>query len=431
MKTFQTWSKTPPMGWNSWDCYGAGIDEAHLRANADFMAKHLKTYGWEYVVCDIQWSEPDVIGHRYRPFADLTMDGFGRLLPAEKRFPSAKDGQGFKPIADYVHALGLKFGLHMMRGIPRQAVSQNVPILGTDKTAREIAHTFSVCPWNTDMYGLQNCAAAQSYYDSVIALYASWGVDFIKCDDICVTEFRKWDNPYTADYEIEMLRSAIDRCGREIVLSLSPGPAPRDKADHLRQNANMWRMSGDFWDTWEALLHMFTLCEQWQGITSPGSYPDCDMLPLGLLLDDEDGNVNMRATRFTKPEQVTMMTLWGIFQSPLMIGGDLPTCDEWTLSLLTNERYTEMVKSVRGAKQFSRAKEQIIWTANGKRSKYIAVFNIGEKEKTMRVPLDDILLPDTAYRVTDVWSGECLGSTKNTLRLAVDPHGARLLKIEN
>ena len=184
MDTFRQWAKTPPMGWNSWDCYGAGIDEADFRANAAYMASYLKAYGWEYVVCDIQWSEPDVVGHRYRPFADLTMDAYGRLLPAEKRFPSAANGNGFKPLADYVHTLGLKFGLHMMRGIPRQAVSQNVPILGTDKTAREIAHTFSVCPWNTDMYGLQNCPAAQSYYDSVIALYASWGVDFIKCDDI-------------------------------------------------------------------------------------------------------------------------------------------------------------------------------------------------------------------------------------------------------
>ena len=318
----------------------------------------------------------------------------------------------------------------MMRGIPRQAVSQNCPVFGTDKTAREIAHTFSVCPWNTDMYGLQNCAASQSYYDSVIALYASWGVDFIKCDDICVTEFRKWDNPYTADYEIEMLRSAIDRCGREIVLSLSPGPAPRDKADHLRQNANMWRMSGDFWDTWDRLLHMFTLCAQWQGVTSAGGYPDCDMLPLGLLLDDEDCAPTMRPTRFTWDEQVTMMTLWGIFRSPLMMGGDLPTCDDRTLSLLTNERYIEMVKTIRGAKQLSRGKEQIVWTANGKKCKYIAVFNIGEKEKTMRVPLCDVLLPDTTYRVTDVWSGDDLGSVKNTLRLAVAPHGARLIKIE-
>ena len=417
------------MGWNSWDCYGAGIDEAHLRANADFMAAHLKEYGWEYVVCDIQWSEPDVVGHRYRPFADLTMDAYGRLLPAEKRFPSAANGQGFKPIADYIHALGLKFGLHMMRGIPRQAVSQNVPILGTDTTAREIAHTFSVCPWNTDMYGLQNCPAAQSYYDSVIALYASWGVDFIKCDDICVTEFRKWDDPYTADYEIEMLRSAIDRCGRAIVLSLSPGPAPRGKADHLKKHANMWRMSGDFWDTWDALLHMFTLCEQWQGITSPGSYPDCDMLPLGMLLDDEDGVPKMRPTRFTEAEQRTMMTLWGIFQSPLMIGGDLPTCDGRTLELLTNEQYLHMYRTARNAKLFSERKDAVLWTANGRRCKYIAVFNTGETNKTVRVPIAEIGMPDTPYAVTDVWSGDDLGRVRNSLRLCVEPHGARLVQI--
>ena len=429
MHSFQKWAKTPPMGWNSWDCYGAGIDETSLRENAAFMAAHLKDYGWEYVVCDIQWSSANVVGHRYLPFDDLTMDAYGRLLPAENRFPSAANGQGFKPIAEYIHSLGLKFGLHMMRGIPRIAVSRNCSVLGTDETARAIAHTFSVCPWNTDMYGLRNCAGAQAYYDSVIALYASWGVDFIKCDDISVTEFRKWDDPYTADYEIEMLRSAIDRCGRKIVLSLSPGPAPRDKAEHLRQNANMWRMSGDFWDTWEALLHMFTLCAQWEGVGAPGSYPDCDMLPLGMLLDDEDGAPVMRPSRFTEEEKVTMMTLWCIFKSPLIMGGDLPRCDAHTLSLLTNERVLHMYRTAKDARQFSRDPSSVIWTANGRKCKYVAVFNIGERTQRIRVPLSMLLMPDTAYTVEDVWSGDALGQAKNTLRVPVAPHGARLLRI--
>ena len=114
-------AKTPPMGWNSWDCYGAAVDEKTVRQNADYMAKHLKKFGWEYIVVDIQWYQPTADSHEYQPFAELTMDDYGRLLPAVNRFPSAADGAGFGPLAEYVHGLGLKFGIHIMRGLPRMA----------------------------------------------------------------------------------------------------------------------------------------------------------------------------------------------------------------------------------------------------------------------------------------------------------------------
>ena len=174
-----------PMGWNSWDCYGAAVTEETVKKNADFMAKHLKKYGWEYIVVDIQWYEPDAATHEYHPFTELCMDDCSRLVPAENRFPSAAGGAGFGPLADYVHALGLKFGIHIMRGIPRQAVHRNTPIKGTDATARDIAKTASICAWNTDMYGVDPAKkGAREYYDSLFELYASWGVDFVKCDDI-------------------------------------------------------------------------------------------------------------------------------------------------------------------------------------------------------------------------------------------------------
>lgn len=142
------------MGWNSWDCYGAAVTEDIVRQNAEFMAKHLKQYGWEYIVVDIQWYEPKAVTHVYNPFTELCMDAYSRLIPDENRFPSSAGGKGFAPLAEYVHGLGLKFGIHIMRGIPRQAVHQNTGILGTDKTAREIAKTASICRWNTDMYGV-------------------------------------------------------------------------------------------------------------------------------------------------------------------------------------------------------------------------------------------------------------------------------------
>lgn len=434
MSNFKSWAKTPPCGWNSWDCFGAGVNEEQLRANADYMAKNLKRYGWEYVVCDIQWYEPNANSNDYHNFAELNTDEYGRLMPAQNRFPSAKGGKGFKPIADYVHSLGLKFGIHIMRGIPRQAVHQNLPIFGSKFTARDVAHHFSVCSWNTDMYGMKNCEGAQDYYNSIINMYAEWGVDFIKCDDIAVTEFRKWDNPYTADYEIEMLRKAIDNCGREIVLSLSPGPALRDKADHLCKNANMWRMTGDFWDLWEHLYVMFDKCVEWQGVRQPGNFPDCDMLPIGKIskLCSYHGKQD-RMSNFTEPEHYTLMSLWGIFGSPLFIGGNMPENDGFTLSLLTNSDYMAMHRESANPKQIARNEKNnkgyIIWASNGKKCKYLAVFNTDTKAKKIKADLTEILMPSTEYSVYDIWEQKAIGKAKNSLTLEVAPHGARLIKI--
>ena len=434
MTDFKNWAKTPPLGWNSWDCFGAAVNEKQIRENAEYMAKYLKLYGWEYIVCDIQWYEPNAKDNDYNNFTELTMDKYGRLMPAVNRFPSARGGKGFKPLADYIHSLGLKFGIHMMRGVPRQAAAKNCPIYESSHTCREIAHHFSVCSWNTDMYGLYNCEGAQDYYNSIINLYASWGVDFIKCDDICVTEFRKWDNPYSADYEIEMLRKAIDNCNREIVLSLSPGPAPRDKAKHLSKNANMWRLTGDFWDKWEPLYAMFSKCKEWEGVSRKGNYPDCDMLPLGRISKNGycHGEKN-RYTDFTKPEQYTLMTLWGIFKSPLMFGGNMPENDEFTLSLLTNGEYLKMHRTCRNSRELLRKEKNgrghIIWAADGRKCSYIAVFNTDIKPKKIRLRLDGVIDTSVKHAVFDIWQNERVNDVKSSLVSEVEPHGAKLYKI--
>lgn len=427
MNDFKDWAKTPPCGWNSWDCFGAGVNEEQLIANADYMAKHLKQYGWEYIVCDIQWYEPKACSNDYNNFAELCCDEYGRLIPAENRFPSSKGGKGFKPIADYIHSLGLKFGIHIMRGIPRQAVHADLPIKDSEYTARQVAHHFSVCSWNTDMYGMKNCDGAQDYYNSIIKMYADWGVDYIKCDDIAVTEFRKWDNPYSADYEIEMLRNAIDSCGREIVLSLSPGPALRDKAEHLKANANMWRLTGDFWDLWEHLYAMFDKCEEWQGVRGVGSYPDCDMLPIGRIskLCSYHGAQN-RMSNFTHNEHYTLMTLWGIFGSPLMIGGNMPENDDFTLSLLNNAEYMNMHRTVKNSRMLSRNEENgkgyIIWDGENENSRFVALFNTDEKPITINTAEKINIFVDGSY---DIWQ-KCTVSENN---ITVQPHGARLLKL--
>ena len=138
---------TPPMGWNSWDSFGTTVTEDEVRANANYMAKNLKAHGWQYIVVDIQWSEPNPKTHGYRPNAELAMDDYGRLIPALNRFPSSANGKGFKPLADYIHSLGLKFGIHIMRGIPRRAVDADLPIFNSKFKAAAV-QAGSCCPRN-------------------------------------------------------------------------------------------------------------------------------------------------------------------------------------------------------------------------------------------------------------------------------------------
>ncbi len=370
---FREFAAVPPKGWNSWDSYGASVKEDEVRRNAEYMAKNLKNFGYEYVVVDIQWYEPTANSSAYHNFYPLVMDEFSRLIPDEKRFPSAKNGSGFTELADYIHSLGLKFGIHIMRGIPRQAVHNATAIKGTNKTARDIALN-SICPWNSDMYGVNvDIPEGQLYYDSLMELYASWGVDFIKCDDIANSSIYNG----TLKKEVVALRKAIDKTGRDMVLSLSPGPAPVENGAFLQRNANMWRITNDFWDQWNLLLNMFDRAEKWSAMSRPGNWPDCDMLPLGHIgIRSVDGPGGNRQTRFTKPEQKTMMTLWGMMQSPLIMGGELPDLDDWTTSLLTNKTILTMDDHILEKYQLFRNEDYIVWEADSAEHKYFAIFNI-------------------------------------------------------
>lgn len=412
------------MGWNSWDCYGAAVTEDIVRKNAEFMAKNLKQYGWEYVVVDIQWSAPNAKSHEYDPFTELCMDEYSRLIPAENRFPSSAGGKGFAPLAEYVHSLGLKFGIHIMRGIPRQAVHRNTKIKGTDKTAREIAKTASICVWNTDMYGVDpEKEGARAYYDSIFELYASWGVDFIKCDDIAR------ELPHE-EAELVMLSESLRSCGRDMVLSLSPGAALLEKAELYKQVSDMWRITDDFWDKWELLYAMFERAEKWCTHSGAGHWPDADMLPIGPILQDYDA---ANRTKFTENEQITMLTLWSIFRSPLMIGGEMTGFDEFTMSLLTNEEILKMHKNARHSHQVWRREingsEYILWTAaNAEGGGYFALFNAGEKNGTVKLDLADLEAADK-LDCTELRSGE-KAVFDGFAEISVPSHGVKAFKFE-
>lgn len=421
--------KKPPMGWNSWDCYGAGVTEDELLGNAEFMRDRLKQYGYQYVVCDIQWYEPAAKGNVYNNFADLCMDEYSRLIPAVNRFPSSANGAGFKPIADKIHSMGLKFGIHIMRGIPRQAVHRNKRIYGTTARARDIASQFSLCPWNTDMYGVDTeKRGAEEYYDSLFKLYASWGVDFVKVDDIANTEFSP-QNPYSAEKEIEMIRAAIDRSGRDMVLSLSPGPAPLNKAEHLSENANMWRISGDFWDRWDKLLNMFSLCEKWYPYVKDGSFPDCDILPLGKLCIDGSYMGDMgRDSGFTKEEQKTMMTLWAVFRSPLFFGGELRLTDNYTLSLVTNPEVINVNQNSEKPLFVYNKGGIAVWQTKIENCTAVAVFNLSDEEKHYKLSFSDLGI-ENVRAVRDLWARKDIPKCENDVAVSLKPHSSEFFEI--
>ena len=408
--------KKPPMGWNSWDCYGAGVTEDELLGNAEFMRDRLKQYGYQYVVCDIQWYEPAAKGNVYNNFADLCMDEYSRLIPAVNRFPSSANGAGFKPIADKIHSMGLKFGIHIMRGIPRQAVHRNTRIYGTTARARDIASQFSLCPWNTDMYGVDTeTRGAEEYYDSLFKLYASWGVDFVKVDDIANTEFNP-QTPYSAEKEIEMIRAAIDRSGRDMVLSLSPGPAPLNKAEHLSENANMWRISGDF-------------CEKWYPYVKDGSFPDCDILPLGKLCIDGSYMGDMgRDSGFTKEEQKTMMTLWAVFRSPLFFGGELRLTDNYTLSLVTNPEVINVNQNSEKPLFVYNKGGIAVWQTKIENCTAVAVFNLSDEEKHYKLSFLNLGI-ENVRAVRDLWARKDIPKCENDVAVSLKPHSSEFFEI--
>lgn len=423
--------KTPPMGWNSYDYYDTTVNEEQIRKNAEYMQKYLKPYGYEYVVVDIQWSDPDAGTDRenvqYIYFSQFCLDEYSRQIPAPNRFPSSVDGKGFGPLAEYVHSLGLKFGIHIMRGIPRYAAHNHMKIKGTDVTANQIANPYSISKWNPDMYGVDYTkSGAQEYYDSIFELYASWGVDFVKVDDICNTNLYI-DNPYSAEKEIEMIYEAIKKSGRNMVLSLSPGPAVIEKAWHMEKHANMWRITDDFWDDWRLLKAMFERCEVWQSHVSEGCFPDCDMLPVGYLGKGFGGE---RYINFTLDEQRTMMSLWCIFRSPLMIGGELTRNDEETLSLLTNDEVLHLIKNSNGARQITRDNDHAIWFSydNDKESYYLGLFNLSDEEREITLPLGGVYLEEKV-KVRDLWNHKDLGFIEDEISANIAAHGVALYKL--
>lgn len=425
---------TPPLGWNSYNCFGSAVRENEVKENADYMAKYLKPFGWNFIVVDFYWSyenpEGSLVGNpQQSQLADgsyipwLRMDEWGRLLPHERKFPSAWPDKGFKPLGDYIHSKGLQFGIHIMRGVPRQAVWAKSPVLGAPGiTADMIADTTSVCSWSKHMYGVDmSKKGAQEYLNSLLKLYAGWGIDYIKIDDL--------SRPYHKE-EIEGYHKAIKACGRPVVFSTSPGITPRDQAAHVSKHANLWRLTDDFWDEWKLLEAMFDVAKLWEGVQKPGHWPDMDMLSIGRL--SKRGPVGEeRYSKFTNDELLTHYTLWCIFKNPLMIGGNLPDNRDVELTLFTNKAALDMNQNGINPRQLFRKDQTVAWVSDApsKGMKNLALFNLNADKKEIEVNVNELGFAGQC-EITDVWNNKKMVTTGSTFSYPVNAHGTALFRIK-
>jgi alpha-galactosidase len=388
----------PPMGWNSWDCFGTTVTEEEVLANARFMAEHLRDAGWDTIVVDADWADPDARAHGYNDDASLHLDEHGRLLPDPVRFPSSAGGAGFGPLAAEIHGMGLRFGIHVMRGIPRRAIAAGLRIHGTDTPLADIADPANDCEWNPHFVGIDHThPEASAYYRSTVALYDKWGVDLIKADDML------W--PYQAR-DIESYSAAVAAAEREIVLSLSPG---RDLSlahrEHLAEHASMWRLCDDVWDRWSDVTDNLGRMARWAPHAGSGAWPDADMLPLG--------RIGVRAERgedrddlLTSAERRTLLTLWTIARSPLMFGGDLPSTEPATIGLLQNPGLVDLLFRAQESGEVRRENDLVLWRAAAPGTTWVAAVNTSDTALTAVLDTRDLGLGAAPRHLVDVWTGE-------------------------
>lgn len=427
----RSFAATPPLGWNSWDSYGLRIDEKQFRDNVEALAKKLKPFGYSYAVIDEGWymQNPELRSHPEQLKYEL--DKYGRFVPTPSRFASAMrsgENDGFKTLAKWVHAQGLQFGIHIIRGIPRESVLRNTPIEGSSFKAQDAADQGDPCSWDPTSWGIRDNAAGQAWYDALLRQYAAWGVDFLKVD--CVA-----DHPYKAS-EIRQLRLAIQHSGRNILLSLSPGPTQLAHQAEVAELSQMWRISNDIWDVWDSVSfpigvkQQFRNAAQWAKFARPGNWPDADMLPVGELRPYPDVGPGPRHTRLTPDEQRTQLSLWCMARSPLIIGANLTLLDEDTLRLLTNRDLLHINQAATASSQLFEQGDLIAWTADlPKKQHAIAIFNVGDTVISVDRPWSDFGINELPRTIRNAWEGKSVLPVSR-LKSELKPHASLVLIVE-
>ena len=415
--TSEALAQTPPMGWNSFDSYGVYLHEQAALANLEAMAEKLLPYGYEYFVIDNGWFgeytlQEGTIFPAEKHAHDIRIDEYGYFLPSEVYFPN-----GLKPIVERCHDLGLKFGVHLMRGIPRKAYEMNLPIKGTRYTARDIADTNpdENCKWCHYCYAVDmSKPGAQEWYDGLIEHVASIGVDMIKYDDIVA-------HPD----EVEAVAKAIDKTDRPILLSLSPGNTVDPDAIDFFRMSNMVRVTPDVWDEQKYIDLCFEAWRKWQGKEQPGFWIDMDMIPFGQLqlmsppssdvkktvMDKGDialaGKGVNRICQLSRDQMETFITIRAMAASPLMMGGDLPSLDMFSLSLITDvDMLACNQNGVMGSLIY--AKDDIeVWKTEKKGSAqvaWVAIFNRSEVVKPIVLSAAKLGLKEiSSIRLRNIW----------------------------
>lgn len=402
-------SKAPFLGWNSYDCYGTHINEKLTHENLDAFIEKLKPYGYEYFVLDAGWYrhydlKPGEIWPTDGDERHLNIDEYGRFIPSEVLFPN-----GFKEIVDKAHKQGVKFGLHLMRGIPREAVKKNLPVKGTGYFACDIADTTDICNWSTLNYGVDmDKPGAQEYYNSVLELVAGWGVDFIKYDDIV-----------HKPEEINAVADAIEKTGEKIVLSISPGNDIDPELYDTYQRADMIRISRDIWDLQEDIDISFERWEEIQPYADKGFWLDQDMIPFGHIrvnyplthdkLSSSRGYERM--DNFSYAQKKTFITQRAMAASPLFMGGTLTSSPPIVFELITNEDMLVcnqngvtggLVERIENYSEFLD-----IWKTPHKKNEnegWIGIFNRNEYTELIKFEKEEIgLNKSESYHLYDIW----------------------------
>lgn len=358
------------MGWNSFDCYGHSVDETQFCKNAEILSERFREFGYEYCVLDFCWFYPEkgtVAPPNQRwngsdPDVRICMDEFGRPLPAPEKFPSCN--RSLRPLADYVHSKGLKFGVHFMRGVPREAVIGKVAIKNSPYTAADIV-SGEDCDWLNVNAGIDvDKPGGREYIRSMAELIDEWQIDFVKLDD-ALRPYRK--------AEVECWAEELDALPGKIVLSLSPGEPPLSEAESISENCAMWRVMDDLWDKPAHLGKITALAAKWNPCLGRGSYPDLDMLPLGRILytDVKNGRKSRLSPRMKK----YMLSLWCMAKSPLMIGSELGALSKKELELLTHPALTDILLRSRFNRPLPYNGKVYEWVSETETQVYYAAFN--------------------------------------------------------
>jgi len=428
---------SPPLGWNSFDSYGVYLHEKAAMANLEEMAKNFLPFGYNYFVIDGGWFGeyklvPGTIYPNEKHASDVHINEYGLVQPSKTYFPN-----GIKPIIDRAHELGLKFGIHLMRGIPRKAVELNLPIKNTTYRARDIANTDSICNWCHYNYGVDmDKPGAQEFYNSLIQQMADWGVDFVKADDL--VPFPK---------EIIGFANAIENCNKEIVFSLSPGGHKRLMDLPYYRRANMLRISSDIWDRGSDLDKGFESWKQYQGTNCNGFFPDLDMIPFGQLMLMTPGDVYKveddarlagfgfkRQCQLTQDQMYTFLTCRALAASPLFIGGDLPTMDAFSRKLLLDREMLACNQNGIMGFQVSAQNNIDIWITPDKirpGKGWIGVFNRSNKSANVRLTKSDLALKNQVnYRIFSIWDQQKFAFAGNKLSFVIPADGVKFIKYE-